>query len=65
MNLRKLINRNLEITMGANMNRFWDIIISHIFNEVKPRLIVEIGSDTGLNTKKILDYCKDIVLKLY
>ena len=46
--------------MGANMNRFWDIIISHIFNEVKPRLIVEIGSDTGLNTKKILDYCKEV-----
>ena len=60
MNLKKLISRNLEITIGANMNRFWDIIISHIFNEVKPRLIVEIGSDKGLNTKKILDYCKDV-----
>lgn len=40
------------------MNRFWDIIIEPLFNEIKPKYIVEIGSFTGENTKRILNYCK-------
>lgn len=42
------------------MNKFWDIIVKPIFDEIKPNLIVEIGSDTGLNTKNILDYCEKV-----
>ncbi|WP_296790763.1 class I SAM-dependent methyltransferase, partial [uncultured Methanobrevibacter sp.] len=40
------------------MNRFWEIIINPIFNKIKPKVIVEVGSDVGLNTEKILNYCE-------
>ena len=39
------------------MNRFWDEIICPLFMELNPKLVIEIGMDTGLNTKNILDYC--------
>ena len=39
------------------MNRFWDEIIYPLFLELKPKMVIEIGVDTGLNTKNILDYC--------
>lgn len=39
------------------MNRFWNNVILPILNIVEPKNIVEIGSDTGLNTKNILNYC--------
>ncbi|MBZ2167085.1 glycosyltransferase [Methanobacterium spitsbergense] len=41
------------------MNRFWDIIMHPIIEKVDAKYIVEIGSDTGINTKNILEYCKD------
>jgi hypothetical protein len=41
------------------MNSFWSSIIRPILEEVHAKYIVEIGSDTGLNTKNILDYCLD------
>lgn len=40
------------------MHRFWDHVIKHVLIEVKPKTIVEIGSLTGDNTFKILQYCK-------
>lgn len=41
------------------MNRFWDKIILPIIQSIEANYIVEVGSDTGLNTMNILDYCKD------
>ena len=41
------------------MNRFWHIIIRPILEELKVNYIIEIGSDTGVNTRNILDYCLD------
>ena len=46
------------------MNRFWDKIILPLFIEINPKYIVEIGSDKGLNTKNILDYCHENESKL-
>ena len=41
------------------MNRFWKNIILPLFNEIKPKVIVEVGCFRGDNTKNILeDYCK-------
>lgn len=40
------------------MHRFWKSIIEPLFNEIKPKKIVEIGSERGLNTKNIVTYCK-------
>ena len=39
------------------MNRMWDIIIEPILHELDVNNIVEIGSDYGVNTRNILDYC--------
>ncbi|MCE7697902.1 MAG: glycosyltransferase [Methanobacterium paludis] len=41
------------------MNRFWNNLIRPIIERVNANYIVEIGSDTGLNTKNILEYCVD------
>jgi GT2 family glycosyltransferase/glycosyltransferase involved in cell wall biosynthesis len=41
------------------MNRFWNIVMRPIIEEIKAEYIVEVGSDTGVNTKNILDYCMD------
>jgi len=46
------------------MHRLWDIIIKPVFDEVKPKNIVEIGSDKGINTINILKYCKENNAKL-
>lgn len=40
------------------MNRFWDSIMRPIIETVNAEYIVEIGSDKGLNTKNILEYCE-------
>lgn len=39
------------------MRHFWDSILLPLFKEIKPKYIVEIGSEEGINTEKILDYC--------
>ncbi|MBP2046662.1 glycosyltransferase [Methanobacterium aggregans] len=39
------------------MNRFWNILMQPIIEKVNANYIVEIGSDTGINTRNILDYC--------
>ena len=46
------------------MHRLWDIIIKPIFDELKPKHIVEVGSDRGINTENILKYCKKNNAKL-
>lgn len=39
------------------MQRFWETVTGHIFEAVKPKAIVEIGSAGGGNTDKLLKYC--------
>lgn len=39
------------------MNRSWNNIVYPIIISLKPKNLVEIGSDTGINTLLILDYC--------
>ena len=39
------------------MNRLWEKIMKPIIEELKIEFIVEIGSDYGVNTKNILEYC--------
>jgi hypothetical protein len=38
------------------MNRFWTEIIEPLIDSVKPRVIVEVGSDTGVNTERLLRF---------
>lgn len=40
------------------MHRFWDHLIWPMFEIVRPRTVVEIGSGEGTCTKKILTYCE-------
>ncbi len=40
------------------MYRFWNLVIEPIFEILQPKLIVEIGSDNGDNTRNLLEYCK-------
>jgi len=39
------------------MHRFWNSIIEPIFSILNPRIVVEIGSSEGDNTRKLLQYC--------
>ena len=41
------------------MNRFWNNIIQPIIKSINVSYIVEVGSETGINTKNILEYCKE------
>lgn len=41
------------------MNRFWNSLMLPIMRKLNAQYIVEIGSDTGINTKNILEYCRD------
>lgn len=40
------------------MHQFWESVIKPIIIATQPKIIVEIGSFTGLNTFRILEYCK-------
>lgn len=40
------------------MHRFWEKVIKPLILSVQPKVIVEIGSFTGMNTFKLLDYCR-------
>lgn len=46
------------------MQRFWEKIIEPILKELKPKHILEIGSQQGYNTVKILDFCEKYNSKL-
>ena len=41
------------------MNRFWTNIILPIIKGINASYIVEVGSDTGINTENILEYCME------
>lgn len=40
------------------MNRFWTDLIEPLAQELRPRTIVEIGSDEGAGTEKLLAFCR-------
>ena len=46
------------------MNRHWNKTILPLFEKIKPKKIVEIGSDKGTNTKNILKFCEENNSKL-
>lgn len=39
------------------MKRFWKDVIGPVIEALSPKNITEIGADTGINTRNILDYC--------
>ncbi|MBN1415810.1 MAG: glycosyltransferase [Bacteroidales bacterium] len=41
------------------MHKLWDIIIEPVLKAIRPGVIVEIGSDKGENTEKLLEFCKE------
>ena len=41
------------------MHRFWDIIIEPVLTMLEPEVVVEIGSDQGKNTVRLLEFCKN------
>ncbi len=41
------------------MNRLWDSLIRPIIENINAHYIIEVGSDDGINTKNILEYCLD------
>lgn len=47
------------------MNYFWEIIIRPVLEALEPKILVEIGSDYGLNTRKLLEFCERHGAKLY
>ncbi|MDQ0416850.1 hypothetical protein J2Z48_001022 [Croceifilum oryzae] len=42
------------------MHPFWEKIIKPILKMEKAKTVVEIGADEGINTVKILDYCREM-----
>jgi hypothetical protein len=40
------------------MKRLWDTMIEPILEATRPKSIVEIGSDEGLNTRNLLEFCE-------
>ena len=43
---------------GVKMHRLWKNIILPLINKFNPKSIIEIGSDKGINTINILNYCE-------
>jgi hypothetical protein len=41
------------------MNRFWTRFIKPLVETVAPRRMMEIGADSGWNTQRLLDYCRE------
>ena len=46
------------------MHRLWKTIVSPLINEIKPKHIVEVGSEYGYTTKELLKYCNENDAKL-
>jgi hypothetical protein len=40
------------------MNRFWHRYIKPLIETVQPRRLMEIGADSGWNTRNLLEYCR-------
>ncbi len=47
------------------MNIHWETVIKPLFDALEPKNIVEIGSEDGDNTQKILEYCDKTGAVLY
>jgi glycosyltransferase involved in cell wall biosynthesis/GT2 family glycosyltransferase len=47
------------------MHLFWDAVIEPLMLIVRPRSIIEIGSDYGDNTANLLDYCQAVDAQLH
>ena len=47
------------------MNMFWDLLVKPLLSELKLKNIVEVGAQTGINTNKILQYCREQEGKLH
>jgi len=47
------------------MHRYWDSIIEPIITMIRPKSIVEIGSESGKSTARLLEYCISNQSKLY
>ncbi len=47
------------------MNRFWETVISPLLEAVDPETVVEIGSDHGDNTRKLLRFCRERGARLH
>ncbi len=41
------------------MRRMWDPLMRPIIEKIEAKYIVEVGSATGVNTRRILEYCRD------
>ncbi|MGV6818334.1 MAG: glycosyltransferase family protein [Thiotrichales bacterium] len=39
------------------MKRFWHTVLQPVLDIVQPDTVLEIGADTGINTKNVLEYC--------
>lgn len=40
------------------MQRFWGTVIEPVLEAVQPKIIVEVGSDQGVNTANLLEFCR-------
>ena len=40
------------------MQRFWGTVIEPVLEAVRPEIIVEVGSDQGVNTANLLEFCR-------
>jgi len=47
------------------MHRFWESIINPVLSLTKPEIIVEIGSDSGHNTKNLLGFAQQHTAKVH
>jgi len=47
------------------MNRFWDIIMEPCLKAINAKDIVEVGSDKGIGTRNLINYCKENGGRLY
>ena len=47
------------------MHHFWDTIIEPVLGALQPKTLVEIGSDRGFNTRKLLGFCQQYDAKLH
>jgi Methyltransferase domain len=47
------------------VHRFWDTITEPVLEALQPKTLVEIGSDQGFNTRKLLEFCQQHDAKLH
>lgn len=47
------------------MHRWWSLVLEPVLTQARPKRILEIGSDRGTNTRKLLDFCRDSGAQLH